>query len=766
MCETCKYLAHMELFAVVFTAIANVILGLLTYLKNPKGTSNRLLALLALQISVWAILNYLSLHQTTAIATLFWIRWDMVPGAFMGPTIYLLVRSFPHRQLSTSKLLLFALIALTLITAILAISPYMFIDVVFQGSNINPIPGPAIVLFAINFLGSLTLAFITLLRRFKQAQGMEKIQLKFLVLSLIITFSLITTTQFLFVILLNTSFFIQFGPLYTLILVGSISYAIIKHNFLDITALVARTTSYSIFFLLIFILYSNLLFAVIRFLPKSIPTNPVYVSLAILAALTLHPLRLFLEKLTDRIFFKGRYSTEALLSRLTHIMASEINIHQVSELILSTIITHMRLTKAAFLIVDKNHQAQFETSNFPADKLPTAEEQRRLFDGLNVSPLLVLEELETESLKDVLRRLEVTAVILLKTETRVLGLLLLGSKASGDPYSEQDQELLQIFAPQAAVALQNAQAYLEIQEFAHTLEKKVEERTRELKASQQRELAKAQELLKLKDQFVFVATRELKNPVTAMKGFLSMFDEGTFGAIPEPMQDPIKQIEVANQQLVNLVNDLLEIARSEAKNITIMPQTVNICDLTDNAIKSVKPLADQKSLTLTHSCKVPNLAKVTADPNRLLEIVNNLISNAIKYSKSGTITITHELPATSHTLQATSLPRSEALRGYVPQAMVVTHISDQGIGISPEHQSKIFTQFFRAEEEAAKGIPGTGLGLFIVKQLVEKMGGQIWFTSELNQGSVFSFSLPKATSDVAKAESGEVKAPPSETPAN
>jgi signal transduction histidine kinase len=291
----------------------------------------------------------------------------------------------------------------------------------------------------------------------------------------------------------------------------------------------------------------------------------------------------------------------------------------------------------------------------------------------------------------------------------------LDEKASGEIYSQQDINVLEILMPQLSVAMENAKSYDEIKHFADTLKEEVDKATKDLKIANQH----LRHLDKLKDEFVFIATHELKNPVTAMRGYLSMLKEGTFGDIPAKMKDPLQQLQASNQQLVELVNDLLQIARTEAKTLTITTTDVDICPLIDAILGNVKPLFEQKGLKVEHNCPVKQLI-VRADETKLKEIINNLVSNAIKYSDKGTITVSHE----------------------VKEYQVITHVKDQGNGISQKDQEKLFTRFFRAEEQAAKGTPGTGLGLFIVKQLVVKMGGKIWFESTLGQGSTFSFSLP------------------------
>ena len=205
-----------------------------------------------------------------------------------------------------------------------------------------------------------------------------------------------------------------------------------------------------------------------------------------------------------------------------------------------------------------------------------------------------------------------------------------------------------------------------------------------------------------------------------MKGYLSLMEEGAFGKIPKKLQHPLKQIDDSNGQLITLLNNLLQIARAEAHSIELKTTSTNICDIVQDVIEDVQALADQKKLKFYHTCS-NKAVQVMADKERLREIINNLLSNAIKYStQAGKVEITHE----------------------IMQDKLITHIKDNGVGIPKKDQDKIFSRFFRVEQEAAKGIPGTGLGLFIVKQLIEKMGGRIWFESVLAQGSTFSFSLP------------------------
>ncbi|HUC31133.1 MAG TPA: sensor histidine kinase [Candidatus Paceibacterota bacterium] len=240
------------------------------------------------------------------------------------------------------------------------------------------------------------------------------------------------------------------------------------------------------------------------------------------------------------------------------------------------------------------------------------------------------------------------------------------------------------------------------------------------------------QLEQLKDEFVFIAAHELRTPVAAMKGYLELILEGTTGAIPDATRVFIEKVIASNQRLIQLVNDLLEVARSQAGRLTIKVAPIDIAPPIVSTLDELKSLADEKSVTMTY-LPPADLPQVLADADRVKEVVVNLVGNAIKYmGGAGTITVTHEVVAGV----AASVPGAAAA-----PAMLVTHITDTGLGISAAAQEKLFEKFYRVQTDKTKDITGTGLGLFIVKEIIEKMGGTISVTSEEGKGSTFSFAL-------------------------
>ncbi len=240
------------------------------------------------------------------------------------------------------------------------------------------------------------------------------------------------------------------------------------------------------------------------------------------------------------------------------------------------------------------------------------------------------------------------------------------------------------------------------------------------------------QLDELKKEFVFIAAHELRTPVTAIKGYLSMILDGLTGEVNAKTKEFIQKVITANERLVQLVNDLLQIARAEAGKLTVQVTAIDVVGPIQEVLSELKPLADEKNINMIYESMA--MPKAMADTGRLKEVMVNLVGNAIKYTiGSGIVTISHE----------------------TKDKLLITHIKDTGMGISKEAQGKLFEKFYRVQTEQTVTITGTGLGLFIVKQIVEKMNGKIWVESpafvektaagkEEGKGSIFSFSLPLA----------------------
>ncbi len=231
----------------------------------------------------------------------------------------------------------------------------------------------------------------------------------------------------------------------------------------------------------------------------------------------------------------------------------------------------------------------------------------------------------------------------------------------------------------------------------------------------------------LKSRFVGVAAHELRSPLTSILGYTELLQDDAFGRLDLPQQRFVDQIRHSGLRLLNLVNNLLDVTRIEAGNLELVLEPVALVPVIRAAIEELRPQLDQKGLTIHHRVDAAQEAPVAlCDRDRVGQVLANLIENAIKYTpEAGEINV-HSGPA--------------ATPGYLEIS-----VQDTGVGIPEMDRENLFVSFFRAGNAQQTAAGGAGLGLSIVRSLVEQHGGEIRFTSEVDRGSVFSFTLPAAT---------------------
>jgi signal transduction histidine kinase len=260
------------------------------------------------------------------------------------------------------------------------------------------------------------------------------------------------------------------------------------------------------------------------------------------------------------------------------------------------------------------------------------------------------------------------------------------------------------------------------------------ERQEEIIAERTDDLQKAnkelQRLDRIKTSFFSVVNHEMRTPLTAIIGYSELLLNDKI-LLTDLQSDMLHRVLDNSQRLVDLVNNLLDISRLEEGKLRLELQAMDVTTIVDRAITAVKPMAEQKHISIF--VDVPGtLLNVYGDSTRVDQILVNLLSNAVKYTPdTGSVTI------------------SAQRDGVV--GMVTISVADTGIGIPANQLPFIFDRFVRAERDLMMNIVGTGLGLSITKGLVEAHGGSIWAESEEGRGSVFTFTLPEDEQALEKA---------------
>ncbi len=682
-------------------------------LERSRKLSSVYFSLFVIAVIIWVFANIMAniaINQGPD-SYLFWSKM-----ALIGPTIapfFLLCFAdlFPEgNRFTVNKFIYLAITSIGTTILFLVPTHYNIESVLIKDASTFQTtftPGILYSVFGVYFLASITIATVVLIRKYFIVKSSQKSQIIYVLSGILATVTLGVVANVVLP-LLGNALFINFTPLSTIFITGFTSYAIIAHHLFDIRVIIRRTVVYSVLLLFVLVAYAlvvfsfsqlfggDVTFGVSSFIPNIIA--------ALLIAFGFDPLKRWLQTTTDKYLFKGEYEPQDVANNLARALSNAINLDESLDSMMAVLTKEMRIGHVATLVVRKvdkdNTVKRVKATGFSnlvkLEALPTG----HLVEYFAKNPkLIVVEELKDQSdrttinhdLHPVLNQLEQfqTAIALpLLVKNNVIGVLLIGEKLSGDIFSRQDLEVLELIGNQTALSIEKAQFYEED---------------------------------KLKSEFISIASHELLTPTAAIEGYLSMALDKKMPQTISQQTQYIQRAYDSSRRLADLVKDLLSISRIESGRIKIVSIPLDIVAILDQAVGELQPTAKAKGLSITYT-KPTGIPKVLADPDRVMQVCINLINNAIKYTPKGSVTITVELL----------------------KNMVQVDVKDSGIGIDKKDQQHLFEKFHRIDNPATTGIMGTGLGLYISKNIISLLGGEMTVQSAAGQGSTFTFSLPVA----------------------
>jgi len=304
-------------------------------------------------------------------------------------------------------------------------------------------------------------------------------------------------------------------------------------------------------------------------------------------------------------------------------------------------------------------------------------------------------EYRLEALAQAADYLSVLAVPML-LDSKPIGVVVVTGAEAG-AFSQRQIELLQTFADQAVIAVENARLFQEI-----------EDKSRQLEAASRH-----------KSEFLANMSHELRTPLNAIIGFSEVLTQRMFGDLNEKQEEYLRDIHASGQHLLSLINDILDLSKIEAGRMELEPTAFDLPSAIENALTLVRERAGRREIALHHAVD-QRLGQIRGDERKIKQVLLNLLSNALKFTPEG--------------------GRIDVRAGLV-DGMAEVSVADTGIGIAPEDQEAVFEEF-RQVGTAAKKVEGTGLGLTLSRKFVELHGGRIWVTSGVGVGSTFTFTLP------------------------
>jgi len=734
--------------ALIVTFLVTLALGFFIVFQNKKNKVNISFGLFAITVALWIFTNFMAEISSGGFSLIFWNRAAIVPAAFLPFILLHFSTIFPMRIKTWSRNIWLILSLPILI--IVALAPTTLniesVEVTSQGQNI--VFGPLYNFLFVYFISYIVAALYNLYKNFRQSVGIQKLQLRYLFWSLSVSLLFGAITNLILPVL-GSSLFVAFGPLSPIIFVGFTSYAIVRHRLLDIEVIIRRSLVYSTLLAILIAMYSGLVFVLNSFfLPGETGVFPrvTDVIAIILVAFTIDPLRRIIERSTDKVFFKARYNAEETINRLSETLVTEIDLtHLVREISL-VLRNSIKVDKLSIYI--KSDHTYFPAAiinTFPKKLDTVVEKQYFITKYLSEHPqILIIEELErfmkegkrltpelTEAVKT-LSKLEVEVVVPLIVKETLTGAMFLGEKRSQDIYSNTDLQFLEILSHQAALSLENAKLYEEQKLYGVRLTKEVERATSDLRHANER----LKDLDKLKDEFMSIASHELRTPMTAIKSYIWLALHGKVQEKDPKVRTYLDRVFESSDRMINMINDMLNVSRIETGRLQLDIIPVSIWKVAEQVKDDLSAKAAEARVdVIIQKDEIAPL--IMSDKDKLTEIFTNLIGNALKFTKRG--------------------GRISVSAGKVG-GMVEVSVADTGVGIAPENIGKLFKKYGRLDESyaTASASTGTGLGLYITKQYLEKMGGKIWIKSILGKGTTFTFSLPIAAGiDLQKHQKDE-----------
>jgi len=449
--------------------------------------------------------------------------------------------------------------------------------------------------------------------------------------------------------------------------------------------------------------------------------------------LLFQPIFRFFEKFASKYFYYTFYSYQTVLTDLGKKLTQFLDLDKLSSLIVTTLMNTMKLDRTVILMrkpgngdyqIQKNIGFREENGiSLVKDNFLTVYLERTqkplVYEEISLILRDVRDEKEREKLeilKANMKKIEAALCLPLLMERKIIGMIVLGNKVSGDPYSEQDIDLLTNLSNQASIALQNAKLYSETKGFSEKLEKEVERRTKELSEAYE----ELKRLDRAKSEFVSIASHQLRTPLTAIKGYISMMLEKTYGKAPKKMQKPLENIYSSNQRLIKLVNDLLNVSRIEAGRMEVKPEKTSAEEIVKSVIEELENETERKGIYLKMEKQKKPLPQISLDKDKIRQAFLNIIDNAIRYTNRGGITV----------------------RCRVQNEKCLIEVTDTGEGMTKEEISHLFESFSRGKAGTRFWTEGAGLGLYVAKKFVDMHGGKIWAESKgKDKGSTFFIEL-------------------------
>ena len=696
----------------LIAGILSIALGIVVLVSGTNRKNIRWpFILFALSVGVWAI--FISLFRLTDDSNLARIFVDIYYIAALFIAYSFLLFGLYYSSIKISKItIVFALLPLIAMAVMIAVSKLIIGSVNAVGQASVSLEQPGYLLYSLLFITYVAIVLSVLWQKaMKRNSGM--IHRRILAVSL--TICLLGGGYFNLILpWMGDYSYISLGPLFTFLMVASVFYVIAQHGLFDIRLAVIRTVTYllslvtlaGVYLLIAFVVFNQLLGQT-----SSVGQTVLNVFLTLVLAFLFQPVKKFFDQLTNKLFYKDVYNADDFYVRLNKVLTSTTDLRTLLKRAASVIAETLKGEQVSFVLY-VGERGLFSAGTEGYVKLPY-KDVRDLEDEEGI--IVAQSSAIPRHIHRILVSHRIAIAMPINRDGVLLGYLCLGEHRTSN-YTRRDLKVLQTIADELVIAIQNALSVQEVKDLNANLEQRIDAATKELRASN----AQLQRLDEAKDEFISMASHQLRTPLTSIKGYVSMLMEGDVGKVTPDQKHLLEEAFMSSERMVRLIGDFLNVSRLQTGKFMIDKHPTDLSKVVQHELEALETNANSRNLKFTY-IKPKAFPILNLDESKIQQVIMNFADNAIYYSKENT-TIKVTLKADEKGIEFT--------------------VKDTGIGVPESEKDKLFNKFFRATNARKQRPDGTGVGLFLAKKVIDAHDGKVIFESKEKKGSTFGFRLP------------------------
>lgn len=559
-----------------------------------------------------------------------------------------------------------------------------------------------------------------LIHGFRTGNRAQRGQNRSILIGVLPSLVLAPITSFILPVIYGQVIFVSIVPLYVVFFIGMVAYGMIRHGLFDVRLAVVRTATYSLSLATLATAYLAIAYLIFGQLLNRQTLNwevVINITLTLVLAFAFQPIKRFFDKLTNQVFYQDSYNVDDFFAELSRALSSTNDLHGLLGKAIEKIAYTIKSSDASFVVYNGDGRSeQIGTGHYSRISYKDANWlDAHLGNSISEPKVLTLLDEDDELLRKMMVSHRIAIILPLQRQGVKMGYLFLGEHKRSR-YTPRDIRVIWSLADELAIAIQNALTVEQIKELNAHLEQRIDFATKELRHSN----AQLQKLDEAKDDFISMASHQLRTPLTSIKGYISMMMEGDIGNITPEQYKILNEAFMSSERMVQLIGDFLNVSRLQTGKFVIEKHPVDLARLVQEQVDSLTQTAATRGMKFIY--KLPkNIPKLELDENKIQQVVMNFSDNALYYSKENSkITVT-----------LIKVP------GWIEFI-----VKDTGIGVPEAEKANLFSKFFRATNAKRARPDGTGVGLFLAKKVIDAHDGEIIFESKEGKGSSFGFRLP------------------------